>query len=37
MAGMVTVDELRELLIDAWRMGAPKRLVAAVDEGAVRA
>jgi hypothetical protein len=28
-------DELKELLIEAWRMTAPKRLLYAYDEGAV--
>lgn len=28
-------DELQELLIEAWRMTAPKRLLYAYDEGAV--
>ena len=29
----VDADELRELLTEAWRMTAPKRLVAAFDDG----
>lgn len=29
--GAVEVDELRELLTDAWRVRAPKRLVAELD------
>jgi hypothetical protein len=29
----VREDQLRELLIDAWRMVAPKRLVRELDEG----
>lgn len=28
-------DELRELIVEAWRMTAPKRLVAAFDDGEV--
>jgi hypothetical protein len=29
----VEVDELRELLVDAWRMVVPKKVAAAYDEG----
>lgn len=29
----VDVDELRELLVDAWRMVVPKKVAAAYDEG----
>jgi hypothetical protein len=30
--GAVAVDELRELITDAWRLKAPKRVVAAFDD-----
>ena len=29
----IDADEMRELVIDAWRMVAPKRVVAAYEEG----
>jgi hypothetical protein len=29
----IDVDELRELLVDAWRMCVPKKVAAAYDEG----
>lgn len=29
----IDVDELRELLVDAWRMVVPKKVAAAYDEG----
>jgi len=34
--GVIEEDELAEVVEDAWRLAAPKRLVRARDEGAVR-